>query len=210
MPKNLTTILSAVVTATSEATRLFPGAIAWHATESDLALKLVGENVVSEPLHTLGFALEYDLLNRGSTYLLTGPFGQDPDTGRALMKHSPLTESKLSNHTPDPKELAGKASISGVGKVLEAVMDNITNAGGEWNLTVQAEHEYYDPETQRKLDFVITYRFGHFTPDLPELDEIQVGSLMWLQGNIVNKDKHSKRFIVQVLHHYVIRTDEQK
>ncbi|EGF97238.1 uncharacterized protein MELLADRAFT_114490 [Melampsora larici-populina 98AG31] len=199
--------LSAILTATSDSTMLHPrlvdGGVAWHKTDTQLVLKdEEGQHVIT-PLKAYGYILANELLTRGHTYHIHGPVGVDLEDGAAFVRHSVLTQSLVSVEPPQPADLAGKAMLSSVGKVLRVTLDN-ANKEAQWHFTVQAEHEVFEPEGGRSLRFPITYRFGYFSPELSDIRNIAVNTVMWFQGLVVSKDDQSKQLIIQVLHHGVV------
>ncbi|EGG07382.1 uncharacterized protein MELLADRAFT_105951 [Melampsora larici-populina 98AG31] len=195
----LTAKISAIVTATSEAMllrlRLPDGGSAWHKTKTELILKDPNGQPQVFPLKAYGLLMADDVLKRDHTYHIHGPLGVDPVDG-AFIKHSSMTQSLVATVPPQHADLAGKAWICSTGKVLRVAFENVED--GEWHLTVQAEHEIFDPEERAALRFVITYRFGHFSPELSEMENIEVNTLMTFEGLVVSLDHESKQLVVQV------------
>ncbi|EGG07575.1 uncharacterized protein MELLADRAFT_105533 [Melampsora larici-populina 98AG31] len=199
----LTAKISAIITATSDAMflrlRLPDGGAAWHQTETELILKdQRGQPLVCN-LTAYGLLMADDVLTRDYTYHIHGPVGVDPDSG-AFIKHSYITQSLVATVKPQEAHIAGKAWISSTGKVIQVAWDNVSEEG-EWHLTVQAEHEIFDPEKRTTLHFAITYCFGHFSPELSEMDNIQVNTVMRFEGLVTSKHPESNELIVQVLSH---------
>ncbi|EGG11878.1 uncharacterized protein MELLADRAFT_88969 [Melampsora larici-populina 98AG31] len=201
---DLTATINAILTTTSDTTLLrailADGGVAWHKTDAVLILNGVGGQHVTWPLKAFGYLMANDVLTWDWTYNIHGDFGQDSESGNAFIKHSSLTQSLVATVAPQPQELAGKAMISGIGKVVKVNIDLTKEDDGVWHLTVHAEHEVFDPEKQ----FEIIYRFGNFSPELSEMKDIQLDSLMYFQGTVHSKDEESKHIIVQVLHHTVV------
>ncbi|EGG09412.1 uncharacterized protein MELLADRAFT_104095 [Melampsora larici-populina 98AG31] len=175
-----TASLSAILTSTSDATLLrLPGpqgGVAWHKSETELVLKDAAGQPVLSPLKAYGYVMADETLTRNHTYHIHGAVGVDEHSA-AFIRHSSITQTLVATTSPNPANLAGKAMISSIGKVLHVAVDNVDEDDGEWHLTVQAEHEIYDPE-------------------LSEMGDIEINSLMWFVGCVVSKE--SNQFIVQM------------
>ncbi|EGG02398.1 uncharacterized protein MELLADRAFT_110218 [Melampsora larici-populina 98AG31] len=200
-----TASLSAILTTTSDATllRLPPGGVAWHKSETHIVFKGPEGQPVLSPLTAYGYVMADDALTRHQTYHIHGAVGVDLDDGAAFIKHSSITQSLVATIPPEPVELAGKAMISSIGKVQKVAFDNV-NEDGEWQLTVQAEHEIFNPEDRKALHFPITYCFGYFSPGLSEMGDIEINTLMWFVGTVDSKDLVSNQLIVQVLEYGIV------
>ncbi|EGG02310.1 uncharacterized protein MELLADRAFT_91377 [Melampsora larici-populina 98AG31] len=136
-----------------------------------------------------------DVLIRGHTYHIHGPVGVDPEGG-AFIKHSYITQSLVATVPPQHADLAAKAWICSTGKVIRVAWDNV-NEDGEWHLTVKAEHHTFEPDERRELHFAITYRFGHFSPELSEMEDIEVNTLMTFEGLVTSQDQQTDELVVQ-------------
>ncbi|KAH9806869.1 hypothetical protein DFH28DRAFT_1141346 [Melampsora americana] len=197
-------ILSATLHATTDGMRISEGLLGWHHTQTQLILKDSVHDHIIEPLNAYGYGLPSDKLDRGQTYHIDGPFGQDLTSGQLQIQHSSFTQTEVGTHTPDYKELAGKAILTGVGKVLDVQLDNVSN-DGKWHLTVNAQHQFYETTGAGGFKtFVVTYHFGHATPPSAEWKHIKRDSAMWLHGNVISKDMVTQRLLVQVIHHCVL------
>ncbi|EGG10426.1 uncharacterized protein MELLADRAFT_102984 [Melampsora larici-populina 98AG31] len=155
---DLTATMNTIITTTSETSQLRApeSGLAWHQTDTELILKSIAEAPIVSPLKAYGYITSKDMLTRNWTYSLNGAVGFIEDSGTVFIKHSSLTQSLVATVPPQQQDLAGKASISGIGKVVKVNMDNL-NEDGEWHLTVHAEHDVFDPESS-----------GHCSPDLDD------------------------------------------
>ncbi|EGG05626.1 uncharacterized protein MELLADRAFT_107487 [Melampsora larici-populina 98AG31] len=141
-----TATLSAILRTTTEPRPLangHNGPIAWHSTQTELILS--DANTSKVQLNACGFGGQGDLLALGHTYHLSGPFGQRP-SGASVIKYSSLTQADIGIIPPEQAQVAGKAIISGIGKVISFEYDDVADEDGSWNLTIDAEHNYFDPE----------------------------------------------------------------
>ncbi|EGG11953.1 uncharacterized protein MELLADRAFT_59065 [Melampsora larici-populina 98AG31] len=175
IPISYTAVLSAILRTTGDPVRVHPGedALSHHMTPTNLVLKDGEGEPLSVSVESLSLSMENDLLCRDRTVHLSGPFGVNPVSREAFIKHSPLTQSEICSAAPDPKEIAGKATISGIGKVVNVsltLVDNLTDEEEQWHLTVDAEHKIFDP----KVIFMLC-------PSLsPPLVVIEWSLLTWL------------------------------
>ncbi|EGG00017.1 uncharacterized protein MELLADRAFT_93921 [Melampsora larici-populina 98AG31] len=201
-------VIGAILRATADPVPVDPAktGMAWRGTATDLVLVDAEGKTFTVPLEAFGFNLPSDLLRRDHTYHLSGDLGQK-STGEAFIKHSELTQSKICSSAPDHESIAGKTTMSAIGKVVNVSLDN-DNEDEEFHLTVEAEHEGFDPRGNKSVSFEIIYRFGYFTPALKEARYIKKGSSVYFQGTLVSQDPQSKRFIVQVMQHAEIAVTE--
>ncbi|EGG08896.1 uncharacterized protein MELLADRAFT_84420 [Melampsora larici-populina 98AG31] len=180
----LTAKISAILTAKSNATLLHlclrEGDSAWHQSETKLILKDQRGDPLPCNLRAYGLLMADNVLIHNHTYHIHGPVGVDPNSG-AFIKHSCITQTLVATVPPQQGDLAAKAWINSTGKVLRVVWDNVSEEG-EWHLTVQAEHEI-------------------FNPDLSEMEDIQVNTMMTFEGLVISKDQENNELIVQVLSH---------
>ncbi|EGG07918.1 uncharacterized protein MELLADRAFT_105405 [Melampsora larici-populina 98AG31] len=173
----LTAKISAILTATSDVRQTFPfiyytfafiratllrlrlpdGSSAWHKSKTKLILKGVRGQPMVCPLKAYGLLMADDVLIRGQTYHIHGPVGVDP-VGGAFIKHSYITQSLVATVPPRQAELAEKAYISSTGRVLRVAWDNV-NDDGDWHLTVEAEHDIFDPEVSVLVKPFVSYCF---------------------------------------------------
>ncbi|EGG03382.1 uncharacterized protein MELLADRAFT_65495 [Melampsora larici-populina 98AG31] len=169
--------------------------IAWYSNQTDIVL----ENELPEAIRALGHVPHPLCLRANRTYQLAGPFSQDPNSGEAMMSFGCDTQTFLGfDHLP-PAAVAGKTLINGIGKVLDFHFDDVENCGGLWNLTVNLNHEFYDPVQEHVLEFTNTCVFGYMTLPALEWTQINTGTTMMIYGTVGAKDPVSNRFIVQVL-----------
>ncbi|EGF98064.1 uncharacterized protein MELLADRAFT_69601 [Melampsora larici-populina 98AG31] len=218
-PPDLTATINAILTTTSDLITLFDlfhpqtmllrlrlpaNSIAWHKTNTQLILKSVDGQPLVYPLKAYGFLTAEDKFIRQWTYNIHGAIGQDEESSDVFIKHSSLSQSLVATAPPQQHDLAGKAMISGIGKVVKVNIDNL-NEDGEWHLTLYAEHEAFDPEGRAKIQFVIIYQFGNFSPELCEMKAIEIESFMYFQGLFLRQDVETKRLIVQVVCHTVVQ-----
>ncbi|EGG00501.1 uncharacterized protein MELLADRAFT_67722 [Melampsora larici-populina 98AG31] len=201
-------IMTAIVPTVAHARGLTRGYMAYYTTEAQLFLKERPHPHATESLQAIGCTMESDILTRGKMYQLSGPFGQHPISGQAMIKHNRYTQCKVGTHTPDPNNLAGKASISALGKVLDMQFDDVNQPLGGWNLDVVAEHEFADtattPGQSHVYKFEMIYRFGVYTPLINEWHQIENASEILFHGTLHSKDPLTGRFIV---HHLFIKPD---
>ncbi|EGF98079.1 uncharacterized protein MELLADRAFT_69587 [Melampsora larici-populina 98AG31] len=150
MAASINTILNTTSETTILRPQTIPDAVAWHKTNTNLILKDEQGQHVTSPLKAYGFSLASEVLTRHWTYNIHGGLGQNTITGEYFVKHSSITQSLVVTVPPQPQHLAGKAMISGIGKVVKVNIDNL-NEDGDWHLTVQAEHDIFNPEVRHDL-----------------------------------------------------------
>ncbi|EGG03046.1 uncharacterized protein MELLADRAFT_65900 [Melampsora larici-populina 98AG31] len=120
-----------------------------------------------------------------------------------------MTQSDIGSLAPAHEAIAGKATIAGIGKVVNVSLDNF-NDDEHFHLTVEAEHEFFDTKANKSVRFEIIYCFEYFTPALKEAKYIKKGSPVSFQGLLVSQDPPSKHFIVQVMHHAKIAVNQDE
>ncbi|EGG07145.1 uncharacterized protein MELLADRAFT_62897 [Melampsora larici-populina 98AG31] len=208
MPVSYTVVLSAILRTIAEPVRIDPGegGMAWYGTPTELVLTNDEGRTFTEGLKALGLSLQSSILRRDWTYHVSGDFGQNPITREAFIKHSEMTQSEICASAPAHQAIAGKATICGTGKVVNVSFDNF-NEDEEWHLTVEAEHDLFDPKQKQLIKFEIIYCFGYFTPRVEEAEYIKKGASIFLQGTLVSQDPISKRFIAQVMHHAEVKAN---
>ncbi|EGG07397.1 uncharacterized protein MELLADRAFT_62722 [Melampsora larici-populina 98AG31] len=187
-------IMTATVPTTAEAVCFWGNDfMPWYSNSTEIVL----EDVIPEPIKVYGHVIPPDRLRANRTYQISGPFGQDSNTGEGMITFGSDTQTFLGFDHPEREAVAGRAMINGIGQVLDVHFDDVVNQGGLWNLTVNLQHEYYDPVQQKVIEFPITYSFGYMTPASFEWKHIYSGSTMWVHGSVVAKDADSHRLIVQ-------------
>ncbi|KAH9808607.1 hypothetical protein DFH28DRAFT_1087318 [Melampsora americana] len=192
---SLPVIMNAILPALTNAVRVGgDDFMPWYLTPTTIVML---DNHL-ERVMALGHVTPPERLFGGMTYHLSGPLGQDPNTGQAMVRHASDTQSQVPPPGPTQQALAGKAMVSGIGKVMNVQFDEVVNHGGSWNLTLNVQHDYYDRLQEKRFEFVITYCFGYLTPEIYEWKHIIPGVNMWLHGHVVYKDPVTKCFIVQV------------
>ncbi|EGG00873.1 uncharacterized protein MELLADRAFT_111477 [Melampsora larici-populina 98AG31] len=153
IPISYTAVSGTTVRTTGNPVRVQPGeeALAHHMTPTRLVLKDDKGEPHSVPLKSLSLTLDTNFLHCNHTVYLSGTFGQNPVSRKVFIKHSALTQSEICSTVPDAKELAGRATISGIGKVVNvslSLVDNPTNEEEQWHLTVDAKHKILDPKVK--------------------------------------------------------------
>ncbi|EGG08083.1 uncharacterized protein MELLADRAFT_85176 [Melampsora larici-populina 98AG31] len=106
--------------------------------------EIIMKDAQAVPLQALGHVIPQERLRANRSYQLSGPLGVDPATGQATITFCSETRTFLGCDPPPHALLAGHAVLTGIGKVTDFHLDDVEEMGG-WHLTVNAQHEYYDP-----------------------------------------------------------------
>ncbi|EGF99288.1 uncharacterized protein MELLADRAFT_112858 [Melampsora larici-populina 98AG31] len=194
-------VMTAIISCPEIATRVEPTqtGIGLHSSSTHLALK--GDDQHGHavaPLKALGFVMPSEALQRARTYSIIGPFGHDDISGESTIEYAldPKT-TVVTNPPDDPRHLAGKATLNGLGVVLDFYLEDVDDLTG-WELTINAKHDWYDPINEVMKEFIITYHFGLMTPPDYELGRVVAGARIWFHGTVLRKDPVSGRFIFKV------------
>ncbi|EGG00164.1 uncharacterized protein MELLADRAFT_93844 [Melampsora larici-populina 98AG31] len=191
-------VINAIVNVTSPPVAMNSGQISFVENTASMTVVDLEGHAVPELLFTHGFGPAENTLQHHHTYSITGPFGQDSVTGRASIKHTPLNHADVTGINFPDCELAGRATITGVARVISFYLEDGPINGPDWDMVLTASHEYYDVIVQRRLTFNVLYRFGHATPLGQFWPHITAGSAIWVHGNIISKDRDTLEFAVMV------------
>ncbi|KAH9806991.1 hypothetical protein DFH28DRAFT_1140921 [Melampsora americana] len=189
------TIMTATLRVTTEAISLNNCYSGWYENSMTLISSKPDGTSIMEPLRSITFTAPGALLRCHRSYIISGPFGQDPVTKFASIRNN--VPSVVSVDESQSPPFSGCATLNGVGRVISFYIEEAEADNFNWNIVLIASHDYYDP--LRRLSFHVIYRFGQFTPSPCAWSRINTGSSVWIYGNIVNKDDDTSEFVVNAL-----------
>ncbi|KAH9816066.1 hypothetical protein DFH28DRAFT_926107 [Melampsora americana] len=175
-----------------------PGIIAWHRSKALIVLDDVDGTAIVDSIYCNGFVSEENVLTRGDVYTITGPFGQDNITGKAMVQHTVASHVNIGPFPETHLALVRHARITGIGTVESVIFEEGSCAAMPWNAIVSTVHDYFNPLRNIRIDFKVIYCFGLYTP-LPSFwKDLAVGSRIWVNATLVGKDRLTSNYIAEI------------
>ncbi|KAH9812947.1 hypothetical protein DFH28DRAFT_1084085 [Melampsora americana] len=195
---SLPAIVNVTVPVTDTSIRLTNGYVGWSRSPPQLILNDPDRSISVHPTTALGFITCNSSLKMSHSYNLSGPFCHNLETDAIIIEHTSNTQVDIGEYEDSYRNLAGRATISGVGRVTSVAFCDPDCLFLPWNMVLTVEHNYCDPTLHRTTLFNIDYHFEQLTPAIHEWSSYTNGIEMWLYGNLDHKDKLTGHFVVNV------------
>ncbi|EGF98405.1 uncharacterized protein MELLADRAFT_95677 [Melampsora larici-populina 98AG31] len=188
-------LITATLPVTSVSTRRTPGVLGWHQAETVLVLGQADGHLDFERMAAITFCSDESVLQRDTTYTITGQFGQDPTTKRPMLRHNAMSQVDVGPFASSLDNLAGRAHLSAIGQVKSVHFEEGTRMGMPWNAVVVVKHDYVDPLTAGPRQ----NHFRHYTPLPSYWGELDVGVTVCINASLIGKDKETSSFVAQAV-----------
>ncbi|EGG08797.1 uncharacterized protein MELLADRAFT_61561 [Melampsora larici-populina 98AG31] len=182
--------------------------LAYHTCKTQLVLGHRHGRLITEVAFTKALCTSWNKLCCGRAYTISGPFGQDPVTKQASIKHTPMSQVDIGPWVYPHSHLAGKARLSGIGKIKSVIFEEGSRPGMPWNAVIVVTHDFSDPLTPQHppIPFDMIYHFGHYTPLPYYWSDLAPGATIWIDASLFAKDAKTSSFIAQIENYQYLST----